>query len=243
MISVNSILHTLRMFGKAYMRHENLLEDGIVNGNIERVADSIDHSSKSWKEGLITSTFTPDEAAAIRCIPLSKRVDVDKIVWWGENTGEYSVRRGYRTLISNQKTVDDIRLRPPRHVPDMAVSLKHRCMSSQGVALQKRFVIRNEIGLIVGSGAVKNDYISNSFSPGAIACIQALKFAEAMGFRQLEVEGDSQIIIVKINQGVVDRCNMVVYIEEIKAMATCFQRISFKHADKNANGVAHIIAQ
>ncbi|MFQ6625843.1 hypothetical protein Gotur_004697, partial [Gossypium turneri] len=58
-----------------------------------------------------------------------------------------------------------------------------------------------------------------------------------MGFRQLEVEGDSQIIIVKINQGVVDRCNMVVYIEEIKAMATCFQRISFKHADKNANGV------
>ncbi|MBA0697772.1 hypothetical protein Goari_021298, partial [Gossypium aridum] len=104
MISVNSILHALRMFGKAYMRHENLLEDGI-----ERVADSIDHSSKSWKEGLITSTFTPDEAAAIRCFPLSKRVDVDKIVWWGENTGEYSVRRGYRTLISNQKTVDDIR--------------------------------------------------------------------------------------------------------------------------------------
>ncbi|XP_016713306.1 uncharacterized protein [Gossypium hirsutum] len=40
------------------------------------------------------------------------------------------------------------------------------------------FVIRNEIGLILGSGAVKNDYISYSFSAEAIACIQALKFAE-----------------------------------------------------------------
>lgn len=46
-----------------------------------------------------------------------------------------------------------------------------------------------------------------------------------------------------INQGVVDRSNMGVYIEEIKAMATRFQRISFKHVDRNANGVAHIIAQ
>lgn len=32
------------------------------------------------------SVFTLEEAATIRCIPLSRRVDVDKIVWRGENT-------------------------------------------------------------------------------------------------------------------------------------------------------------
>ncbi|XP_012477696.1 uncharacterized protein LOC105793320 [Gossypium raimondii] len=105
------------------------------------------------------------------------------------------------------------------------------------------FVIRNEIGLILGSGAVKNDYISYSFSAEAIACIQALKFAEEMGFRQIEAEGDSRTTIMIINQGVVDRSTMGVYIEEIKAMATSFQRISFKHVDRKANGVGHIIAQ
>ncbi|MBA0572145.1 hypothetical protein Golob_002505, partial [Gossypium lobatum] len=78
-------------------------------GEIDGFRDELITRLKVGREGLIASTFTPDEAAAIRCIPLSKRVDVDKIVWWGENTGEYSVRRGYRTLISNHKTVDDIR--------------------------------------------------------------------------------------------------------------------------------------
>ncbi|MBA0700955.1 hypothetical protein Goari_022523 [Gossypium aridum] len=141
-----------------------------------------------------------------------------------------------------QQTAQDITIRVASLDPNVKANFD-AAFKPQIHQLCSRFVIRNEIGLIVGSGAVKNDYISNSFSPGAIACIQALKFAEAMGFRQLEVEGNSQIIIVKINQGVVDRSNMVVYIEEIKAMATCFQRISFKHADKNANGVAHIIAQ
>lgn len=90
---------------------------------------------------------------------------------------------------------------------------------------------------------VNFDAAFKSFSAEAIACIQALKFAEEMGFRQIEVEGDSRTTIMIINQGVVDRSTMGVYIEDVKAMATRFQRISFKHVDRKANGVGHIIAQ
>ncbi|TYH58483.1 hypothetical protein ES332_D08G157000v1 [Gossypium tomentosum] len=287
-----------------------------VNENIERVADLTDHSSKSWKEGLITSVFTLEEAATIRCIPLSRRVDVDKIVWRGENTlmvassicprcgGEPEILMHVGDLVSigcpsifntddiwawfdfvfkhgsnytckviaitvwaiwharnkqvmegKQQTAQDIRIivaslvreldEINRKLPDQRETMKTHWKPPQDPNVKVNFdaAFKLQIHQSCSGGAVKNDYISYSFSAEAIACTQALKFAEEMGFRQIEVECDSRTTIMIINQGVVDRSTMGVYIEDVKAMATRFQRISFKHVDRKANGVGHIIAQ
>ncbi|MBA0788130.1 hypothetical protein Gotri_027907 [Gossypium trilobum] len=58
------------------------------------VADLIDHNSKSWKEEVITTVFTLEEAEAIKCIPLSRLVDKDMIVWKGDRFSDYFIRSG-----------------------------------------------------------------------------------------------------------------------------------------------------
>lgn len=41
-------------------------------------------------------------------IPLSRTVEDDTVVWMGDNTGEYSVRGGYRSLINNYNTDENL---------------------------------------------------------------------------------------------------------------------------------------
>ncbi|MBA0832856.1 hypothetical protein Goarm_017215, partial [Gossypium armourianum] len=53
----------------------------------------------------------------------------------------------------------------------------------------------------MGGGAIMNGYVSDSFSAEALACLQAIKFAAKMDFRQIEVKGDSRTTIAKIKQG------------------------------------------
>lgn len=51
--------------------------------------------------------FTLKEAQAIKCIPLSRAVKEDVLVRRGDDSGEYSVRNGYKTLF-NQKITEEI---------------------------------------------------------------------------------------------------------------------------------------
>ncbi|MBA0680103.1 hypothetical protein Goari_011825 [Gossypium aridum] len=73
-----------------------------------------------------------------------------------------------------QQTAQDIRIIVASLDPNVKVNFD-AAFKPQIHQSCSGFVIRNEIGLILGSGAVKNDYISYSFSAEAIACIQAPK--------------------------------------------------------------------
>ncbi|KAG8472386.1 hypothetical protein CXB51_034209 [Gossypium anomalum] len=56
------------------------------------------------------------------------------------------------------------------------------------------FVIRNDLGLVMGSGSILNSNVADAFSAEALACFQALTFAKEMGFSQVVIEGDSRIV-------------------------------------------------
>lgn len=62
--------------------------------------------------------------------------------------------------------------------------------------------------------------VANAFSVEALACLQALIFVKDMGFRD----------VVKV------------YINEIIMMVLNFNLVSFQHADRDSNSVAHTIA-
>lgn len=59
---------------------EEKFRNTVVNNSVSMVADLTDHNSKSWKEEVITSVFTLEEAKAIKCTPLSHSVEEDMIV-------------------------------------------------------------------------------------------------------------------------------------------------------------------
>ncbi|MFQ6667002.1 hypothetical protein Gotur_033172 [Gossypium turneri] len=55
---------------------------------------------------MITSIFSAEDARAIKCVPLSKVVREDCLVWRGEKTGQYSVRSGYKELMSRHENLE-----------------------------------------------------------------------------------------------------------------------------------------
>ncbi|KAB2006895.1 hypothetical protein ERO13_D11G340040v2 [Gossypium hirsutum] len=73
------------------------------------VSELIDQEQRCWKRDLITKHFSSKEAERILCIPLSKHTQEDRLVWWGEATGEYIVRSGYKRLLQGEDTSE------PRH--------------------------------------------------------------------------------------------------------------------------------
>lgn len=79
-----------------------------VNNSISMVVDLIDQDLKCWKEEVIDRIFTSEEVVAIKCIPLSRLVEEDTRVWKGDNSGEYSVRSGYRSLLDRQITDNNL---------------------------------------------------------------------------------------------------------------------------------------
>ncbi|MBA0771737.1 hypothetical protein Gotri_007217 [Gossypium trilobum] len=68
---------------------------------------------------------------------------------------------------------------------------QHLKQSSSGV------VIRNNMGLVMGSGEVFHRHVADAFAAEALACLNAITFARDMGFMKGVVEGDSRTIIVK----------------------------------------------
>ncbi|KAK5834916.1 hypothetical protein PVK06_010596 [Gossypium arboreum] len=72
-----------------------------ANSRFDRVSELIDYSTKSWKVDLISKCFTPLEAIAICYIPLSVYNSEDRMVWFADNSGRYTVRSGYRCLVGS----------------------------------------------------------------------------------------------------------------------------------------------
>ena len=60
------------------------------------VSELIVQESRGWDRDFIWQNFHRDDAEAILRVPLSYRFISDSVVWLGENSGEYSMRSGYR---------------------------------------------------------------------------------------------------------------------------------------------------
>ena len=67
------------------------------------VEQLIDPVRMCWKEGLIDQIFMPNEARAIKQIPLSHRRPPDSRVWIGKRRGNFTVKSAYWLLVYQQQ--------------------------------------------------------------------------------------------------------------------------------------------
>lgn len=75
------------------------------------------------------------------------------------------------------------------------------------------FVVRNAQGQVLGSGMVRNNFVSDPFVGEVLACLDGLHFPTDMGFSNLVVEGDSRSTIVRIIEKGRARSAIGVYVE------------------------------
>lgn len=50
----------------------------------------------------------------------------------------------------------------------------------------------------MGCGVRQNRFVADAFAAEVLTCVQAVDFANDMGFQYIEVEGDVKSIIVKL---------------------------------------------
>ncbi|KAH1122470.1 hypothetical protein J1N35_005630, partial [Gossypium stocksii] len=73
------------------------------------------------------------------------------------------------------------------------------------------------------------DNISCSLTSEALACIRAIHFAQDLGFRNVELEGDSEVLISKLNVVDIDRSTISSIIWDAKRLVLGFEHFKFQH--------------
>ncbi|KAG8481351.1 hypothetical protein CXB51_026276 [Gossypium anomalum] len=71
---------------------------------VRGVTELIDGNTRIWREDLIRTTFEPDDADRILCIPLANEAHPDMTFWREEHSGEFTVRSAYKMLQNQSST-------------------------------------------------------------------------------------------------------------------------------------------
>ncbi|KAL4312649.1 hypothetical protein GQ457_01G024910 [Hibiscus cannabinus] len=100
-------------------------------------------------------------------------------------------------------------------------------------------VARNSQGLVMAACTFPHSAVADAFSAEAIACELAVNFASDLGFRSVQVEGDSLSIIKKLNATTMDRSLISPIISDIQSLRGSFDNITFSFVGRQGNMVAH----
>ncbi|MBA0667408.1 hypothetical protein Goklo_000498 [Gossypium klotzschianum] len=104
-------------------------------------------------------------------------------------------------------------------------------------------IARNEMGLIIGACTYPHFNIADAFVAEVRACEQAVRFAKELGFRRVQIEGDSLMIIKRLHSCTVDRSVLGPIVVDIKCSLVLFDRVTFHHVKREANAAAHVLAR
>lgn len=94
----------------------------------------------------------------------------------------------------------------------------------------------------MGSRLKINFGAASVFAAEAVACVQALNLGVQLGLREVEVEGDSQSVIRKLQKKMNDSSEISVYINEALKLSLSFSLCVFLFTNREANKVAHFLA-
>ncbi|KAK8527551.1 hypothetical protein V6N13_085373 [Hibiscus sabdariffa] len=95
----------------------------------------------------------------------------------------------------------------------------------------------------MASCVVPRSNVLDALMAESLACLQAVRYAKELGFRRVIIDGDSLIVIKKINEGMHDRSIIAPVIHYIRMKARDFDVISFVFGQRDANNVAHVLAR
>jgi len=79
-----------------------------------RVCDLIDHDNTCWRENLVREHFLPVDAEVILTVPLCASWPHDKLIWYCNPDGAFSVRSAYHMIVKSRTLVSE-RSSHPQH--------------------------------------------------------------------------------------------------------------------------------
>ncbi|KAL4277986.1 hypothetical protein GQ457_03G024950 [Hibiscus cannabinus] len=115
--------------------------------------------------------------------------------------------------------------------------------NSQNRSATSGVIGRDITGEIMASCVVPHNNVLDALMAEALACLQAVHYAKELGFRRVIIEGDSLIVIKKLNEGMNDRSTIAPVIHDIRVKARDFDVISFVFVKRDANNAAHVLAR
>ncbi|KAK8493194.1 hypothetical protein V6N11_062920 [Hibiscus sabdariffa] len=104
-------------------------------------------------------------------------------------------------------------------------------------------IARNSLGHIKAACAFAHTPIDNVFVAEAMACADAINFAIDLGFRSIQMEGDSLTVIKKLVSPSIDRSIISPIILDIKSKLGFFEKVTFSHVRRQGNQAAHALAK
>ncbi|MFQ6642879.1 hypothetical protein Gotur_017418, partial [Gossypium turneri] len=85
--------------------------------------------------------------------------------------------------------------------------------------------------------------IPSAFAAEALPCVQAIRFRVKLGFLRSDIEGDALSVIKKIQSEEDERSEIRAYILDAKRLKSYFISCRFRHAWRQMNKVAHLLAK
>ncbi|KAK9047296.1 hypothetical protein V6N11_053143 [Hibiscus sabdariffa] len=104
-------------------------------------------------------------------------------------------------------------------------------------------VARDSHGFILAACTCPHREIADAFIAEAVACEKAVSFALDLGFRSVQIEGDSLSVIKKLNSTAMDKSIISPIIGDIKALSVNFVSVTFSFVGRRGNVVAHELAR
>ncbi|KAL4311864.1 hypothetical protein GQ457_01G034310 [Hibiscus cannabinus] len=104
-------------------------------------------------------------------------------------------------------------------------------------------VARNSTGLIMATCIIPHSDVNDAFVAEAKACESAVLFTIELGFKSVQVEGDSLTVIRKFSSDSLDKSIIQPIITDIKAKLHLFEKITFSHVGRQGNAAAHALAR
>ncbi|GMJ10884.1 hypothetical protein like AT2G04420 [Hibiscus trionum] len=104
-------------------------------------------------------------------------------------------------------------------------------------------VIRNDKGEIMVAATYLKYPIANLEHAEALACEQALILAQELGFRRVEVEGDSLGVVTKLKNWEAYKGFLSTLYRNIQRRGNSFDYLCFSYACREKNGVAHALTR
>ncbi|MBA0822024.1 hypothetical protein Goarm_018844 [Gossypium armourianum] len=100
-------------------------------------------------------------------------------------------------------------------------------------------VAKNAQGQVIASRLILHSNVGSAFVAEALACSWAVKTGLELGVTEAIIEGDSLTIIKKCNNMSQDKSEIRAHIQNIQYHSSRFLSIQFKHANREANQLAH----
>lgn len=102
---------------------------------------------------------------------------------------------------------------------------------------------QNHLGQIMEACTYPVDHVAYAFIAEAWAWEQAVRFAIDMGFRKVQMEGDSLTVIKRLNSYIKNKSVLSPIVGHIKDYLSFFYNITLLHIRRNANCAAHSLAK